>query len=444
MSVLPLPPEPDPVPAPTHLLDNPAKRSSGIWRRSLDVAFRGVCIFVAFGSVAILITLLITISLQAYLGITHDSRTVAEAMRNEAPRQRAGEKQPESNVVQNAKSFLTNAPNPGNPWRSGIFPSIMGTMWLVIVCGLFTVPVGIGTAILLEEFKPKSAVGRWLLGFVQLNISNLAGVPSIVYGLLGLTAFVQMFGLFGTTMEPKVEIGVKYYDRFIAVNDMNMILVPVASKGAPPTAATPDMAAENAAGKPLKVQILPRDAEKPTDRKVARVTIREGAVPQRYAKPQWYYLKLPFGYSVLSGGLTLMLVVLPIIIIASQEALRAVPDSLREGCLGLGATPWQTVWNVTLPAAIPGIMTGAILSMSRAIGEAAPLLIVVAAVVRNSPKTLMDECFALPLQIHEWAMSAYGEFQNLAACAIVVLLALLLSFNAVAILIRQRFSRPLS
>ncbi len=444
MSILPPPKPIDNDSAQPALLDDPTKRASGIWRRGFDISFRFACILVAFASVAILLTLLVTISMQAYMGITHDSRTVGEAMRNEKPKVRANQKPVEKSIPKNISTFIRNGPSPSAPWDSGIFPSIMGTVWLVCVCGLLAIPIGIGTAILLEEYKPKSTPARWLHGFVQLNISNLAGVPSVVYGLLGLTAFVHVFSLFGTTMEPRVEVGAQNFDQFVALDNRSTLLVPVDSKTSPPTVAEEGLAAVSGKGVAVKMRVMPRGGDKPKDENLLALTVREGARPGRYTEKSWYYLKLPFGYSVLSGGLTLMLVVLPVIIIASQEALRAVPDSLREGSHGLGATKWQTVWNVTLPAAVPGIMTGAILAMSRAIGEAAPLLIVVAAVVRNPPQNLMDECFALPLQIHEWSTSAYGEFKNLAACAIVVLLALLLSVNTIAIIIRQRFSKPLS
>jgi phosphate transport system permease protein len=432
-------------PAPFELVDNPAKRSSGILRRGFDVTFRCACIAIAFTSVAILVILLVSISAQGYLGLSHDPRSVDEVMRGiPEPSARAGQKPIEKNLFKNLLSFLNNGPSPSSPWDSGILPSIMGTVWLVCVCGLFTIPIGIGTAILLEEFKPRTTVGLWLHGFVQLNISNLAGVPSVVYGLLGLTAFVHMFGLFGSTKDPMFEMGVRYFDQFIALDNKSTILIPVESLKSEPTQLREGMTALTGKGAQAKIRLLQTGAARPTDKNVLAITLRAAARPSRYPEKSWYYIKLPFGYSVLSGGLTLMLVVLPVIIIASQEAIRAVPDSLREGCLGMGATKWQTVWHVTLPAAVPGIMTGAILSMSRAIGEAAPLLIVVAAVVRNGPRNLMDECYALPLQIHEWATNAFGEFQNLAACAIVVLLTLLLTVNSIAIIIRQRFSKPLS
>ena len=139
-----------------------------------------------------------------------------------------------------------------------------------------------------------------------------------------------------------------------------------------------------------------------------------------------------------------MLVILPVIIISTQEALRAVPATLRAGALGLGATPWQVVWNVTLPSAIPGIMTGAILAMSRAIGETAPILIIAGIVyIRSAPQHLMNDYTVMPLQIYNWIQRPQDEFHEIAAGGIVILLAILLTFNAVAILIRHRMQNKL-
>jgi phosphate transport system permease protein len=165
---------------------------------------------------------------------------------------------------------------------------------------------------------------------------------------------------------------------------------------------------------------------------------------QRLSEPEWYYLRVPFGRGVLAGGMTLMLVILPIVVIASQEALRAVPDSLREGALAAGATRWQMVRHMTLPAAVPGIMTGSILAMSRAIGEAAPVLVIAGIVfITFTPRNLMDDFTVLPLQIYNWAQRPQEEFHRIAATGIIVLLAVLLTFNAAAVLIRQKFHKPL-
>lgn len=251
------------------------------------------------------------------------------------------------------------------PEQAGFKGALWGSVWLCAICGAVALPLGVGAAVYLEEFAPRNK----LTTFIQLNISNLAGVPSIVYGIIGLTAFTYMFGLFGTPTEPAFELG---------------------------------------------------------------------------SPENWFYVRLPFGGCVLTGGLTLMIVVLPIVIIASQEALRAVPDSLREGALATGATRWQMVSRMTLPAALPGIMTGIILAISRAIGEAAPLLVVGGFLfVTFTPANLMDDFAAMPLQIYNWASRPQAEFYRVAATGIIVLLAILLTFNAAAVFIRQRFHKPL-
>ncbi len=248
---------------------------------------------------------------------------------------------------------------------AGIKAPLWGSIWVCAICALTALPLGVGTAIYLEEFARRTRFTR----IVQTNILNLAGVPSIVYGILGLTAFVRMFGAFGSNLENAVELG----------NPESL-----------------------------------------------------------------FYLRLPFGSSVLAAGLTLMLVILPIVIISTQEALRAIPPSLRSGAMALGATPWQTVWGITLPAAVPGIMTGAILAMSRAIGESAPLLVVGSALfLRFTPENLMSEYSVLPLQIFNWAQRPQAEFHALAAGGIIIQLAVLLAFNGVAVLIRQKLQKPL-
>lgn len=265
--------------------------------------------------------------------------------------------------------FLRSAPS-RKPENAGLGPAIWGSVWICLVCAATALPIGIGTAIFLEEYQPKAGWLRKLHGLLQLNITNLAGVPSIVYGIIGLTAIVGMFGFFGSAMAPTLEVG----------------------------------------------------------------TIE-----------RWYYFRLPFGRSVLAGGMTLGLVVLPIIIVSTQEALRGVPNSLREASLAIGCTKWQMIRRTTLPAAIPGIMTGAILAMSRAIGEAAPILVIAGIVfIRFTPQNLMDDFTAMPLQIYDWAGRPQEAFHDVAASGIIVLLAILLTFNAFAVIIRQVFGKPLS
>ncbi len=249
------------------------------------------------------------------------------------------------------------------PDQAGIRAPLVGSIWVCSICALTALPVGVGTAIYLEEFAKR---GR-LTEFIRINISNLSGVPSIVYGIIGLTAFSRFFGW------------------------------------------------------------------------------RAGSDPIEFGNPEsLLYLRLPFGSSVLAGGLTLALVVLPIVIVASQEAIRAVPNSLRQGALALGSTRWQMVSRLTLPASLPMVMTGAILAMSRAIGEAAPILVLGAPLlVLETPVNLMSEFTVLPMQIFNWAGRAKASFQEIAAAAIIVQLAVLMSFNAFAILVRQRLQTPL-
>jgi phosphate transport system permease protein len=260
--------------------------------------------------------------------------------------------------------FLTSFAS-RKPSEAGILAPLMGSLWVCSICGLVALPLGVGTAIYLEEFAGKSRFTR----LVQTNIMNLAGVPSIVYGILGLTAFARMFGAFGTNVEDAITIG---------------------------------------------------------------------------SEDSLLFLRLPFGSSVLAGGLTLMLVILPVVIISTQEALRAVPSSLRAGAFALGATRWQTVWGITLPAAVPGIMTGAILSMSRAIGESAPLLVLGGLLlVFNTPENLMSDFAILPLQIYNWAGRPQDAFHAIAASAIIIQLGVLLLFNGLAVFIRQKLQKPL-
>jgi phosphate transport system permease protein len=232
--------------------------------------------------------------------------------------------------------FINSFPS-RKPEQAGIKAALFGTLWLMGLTAAFAVPIGIGAALYLEEYASRN----WLNRVIQTNIANLAGVPSIVYGILGLALFVRTMSL---------------------------------------------------------------------------------------------------GRSVLAGSLTMALLVLPIVIIASQEALRAVPSSLREAAYGVGASRWQVVFHQVLPAAMPGILTGIILALSRAIGEAAPLIMIGAlAFVPFVPHSPMDGFTVLPIQIFNWASRPQAAFGKDAAAAIIVLLAVLLSMNAIAIILRNRF-----
>jgi phosphate transport system permease protein len=343
----------------------------------------------------------------------------------------------------NAIQFVTSSPDP-EPSEAGVYPALWGTVYVCLVCALFTLPIGVGTAIFLEEFQPHRRWAKRFHSFVQLNIGNLAGVPSVVYGIIGVTAFVNMLGEFGNLRSPAFEFGVEHFDQFLTEGD-RVLLVPVESGNSPSSVAQPGMTAFTPGGEPVQVHVIGSGEPLPDDPDLLGRTLRQGDEGGRISEEAWYYLRLPLGDSVLAGGLTLMLVVLPIVIIASQEALRAVPSSLRDGAFGLGATRWQTIRRVTLPAAVPGIMTGSIISTSRAIGEAAPILIISGVVyISSAPQHLMDKFAVLPLQIFHWAGLAQKTFHELAASGIIVLLAVLLTFNAVAVLIRHRMQKPLS
>ncbi|MDQ3094936.1 MAG: phosphate ABC transporter permease PstA [Actinomycetota bacterium] len=234
--------------------------------------------------------------------------------------------------------LLTNAAS-RRPLNAGLNTALLGTLWVISLTAVIAFPIGLGAAIFLEEYAAQNRLSR----IIQINISNLAGVPSVVYGLLGLGIFVELLDL---------------------------------------------------------------------------------------------------GRVVLAGALTMALLSLPVIIIASQEALRSVPLSLRQAAYGVGATRWQVVRHHVIPAAMPGILTGTILSISRAIGETAPLLIVGAAgLITTNPDGFLSKYTVLPVQIYKWTGLAQDEFKNgLAPAGIIVLLVVLLGMNSFAIVLRQRFT----
>ncbi len=234
--------------------------------------------------------------------------------------------------------FLSSFPS-RRPEKAGILSALAGSIWLVILTALFSFPVGVAAAIYLEEYAPRN----WLTSLIQTNIANLAGVPSIVYGLLGLGVFVRSLGL---------------------------------------------------------------------------------------------------GRSLLAGALTMSLLILPTIIIASREAIRAVPPSLRHAAFALGSTRWQTVWHHVLPVAFSGILTGTVLALSRAIGETAPLITIGALTyIAFLPDNALSPFTVLPIQIFNWTSRPQQEFRSLAAAGIVVLLIVLLSANATALFLRDRFQK---
>jgi phosphate transport system permease protein len=234
--------------------------------------------------------------------------------------------------------FLQGAPS-RRASEAGIYPALIGSLYLLVVTAALALPLGIGAAVYLEEYGGGGRIAR----LIEINIANLAGVPSIIYGLLGLGIFVRAVG---------------------------------------------------------------------------------------------------WGPSVLAGGATLALLVLPVVILSTREALRTVPMSAREGSYALGATKWQTIWHQVLPSALPGILTGIILAMSRAIGETAPLITIGAtAYIDFIPSSLFSPFTVLPIQIYNWVSRPQAAFAENAAAGIIVLLALLLTMNAVAIVLRDRLQK---
>lgn len=249
-------------------------------------------------------------------------------------------------------TFLT-APQSSRAEFAGVRTALLGTLWLVTIAISFAMPVGVGAAVYLQEYANKTSL---VSKIIQTNINNLAGVPSIVYGMLGLTIFVRTLETFTS-------------GAMFGVTDSN-------------------------------------------------------------------------GRTVLSAGLTMGILVLPLVVINAQEAIKAVPDSIRQAAFGVGATRWQTVRSHVLPNALPGILTGSILAMSRALGETAPLIVVGASTfITIDPQSPFTKFTALPIQIYQWTSRAQGEFQAIAAAAILVLLGLLITLNATAIIIRNRLQK---
>lgn len=380
-------------------------------RHRVDRCFVGFCMVTAFASVVILAILLGSILYAGLPGL-------------------------DWKFVRSAPSSVAS--------EAGIRPAMFGSIWVCSVCALFALPIGVATAVFLEEFPARGKVAKIFQSFVQVNISNLASVPSVVYGMIGLTVFAGMFGLAGNASAPVMEVGAQYFHQFLSEGD-RILRVPVPDRQAEATLVRSPMTALTSSGQTVQINVIGDRDLLPEAPELRAVTLRQDAESGIISDKAWYYFQLPFGRGVLTGGLTLMLVILPIVIISSQEALRGVPESLREASFGIGATRCQTVWNVTLPSAMPGIMTGSILAMSRAIGEAAPILIICGIIyVGSSPANLMDDFSVMPLQIFNWASQPQHEFHAVAAQGIIVLLVILLSFNAVALFIRHTTQKSMS
>ncbi len=348
--------------------------------------------------------------------------------------------------------FLRGVHIENRPEISGISQAIVGSMVLSLIAGLLAIPIGIGTAIYLEEFKPRNQWMRQFQNLVQLNINNLAGIPSIVYGILGVTAFVYMFGIFQpiqVNQVPAWELGADYFYQARTVSNRRqgiegiLFSFPSADPQQAMFEITEPIEVQSGDGQTFTLNVIENDDPLPTDEALLKRTIRRGAIASRFAEYSPTRFHLPLGKSVLSAGLTLALIVLPIVIIASQEAIRGVPDSLREASMGLGATRWQTVAGVVVPSALPGIMTGTILAMSRAIGEAAPIIAVMGGILGTTRglTNLMDPTPILPVTIYKWSGHQNVQYESLAAAAIIVLLLILLLINSASIAIRYWFER---
>lgn len=289
--------------------ESPNPTDFGEVSRWQGIAFKYVCLAAALSGIVTLLGLLVYVTVDAAGWLTLD--------------------------------FLLNPPSFRDPQAAGIFPALVGTMFLLVLITVISFPLGVGAAIYLEEYASDNRYTQ----LIETNIANLAGVPSVVYGLLGLGLFVNVAGM-------------------------------------------------------------------------------------------------PYG-SVLAGAFTISLLILPIVIISAQEAIRAVPDSMRQASYGMGATQWQTVRDVVLPEALPGILTGTILSLGRAIGETAPLIMIGAPTsVFSAPTGILDKVSAMPMQIFTWAdMPQEGFRHGVVAAGVVTLLAVLLAMNSVAIYIRNRYQR---
>ena len=292
------------------LMPTPPEYRRRMRRRQRGAAvFQGLCLAAVGLALAMLAALLYSVLTEAWAWFNLDGASIS--------------------------TLLTDAPS-SKAVQSGLFPAIVGTLWVMVICAFISFTVGVSTAIYMEEYAARNRFNE----LIQTNIQNLAAVPSIVYGILGLSIFVALFAL---------------------------------------------------------------------------------------------------GKSTLAAGLTLALLIMPVVIVSSQEAIRAVPSSIREGGYALGATRWQVVWRLTLPQAMPGILTGIILAVSRAMGEAAPLVIMGAlSFVPFAPTSPLDRFTVLPIQIYVWISKPQEEFHQLAAAGIVALLVILLSMNAFAILLRNR------
>lgn len=367
-------------------------------------------------------------------------------------------------------------PMSSTPALAGVRTALIGSAGLMIVVVLVALPIGVGAAIYLEEYAHHGLINR----IIETNVRNLAGVPSIIYGMLGLAIFVRALAPFSSglifhinfeapTIESVVERiapnfdGALRYENGAIRSDSAQLdeaaaqqLVDVFLRYGTPSltmqgnSSVAEMADLLADALGMTVDVVATRASEPHDIEARGKTYRFDAANGNISDEAFDALMAslvrinsfsPNGRTLVSAGLTLVLLILPIIIINAQEAIRAVPYTIREASYGLGATRWQTIWHQILPAALPGIMTGTILSVSRAVGETAPLIVVGAATfLLTDPTSPFSQFTAMPIQIFQWTARPQGQFADIAAAAIIVLLALMLSLNAVAIVLRNRYS----
>lgn len=372
--------------------------------------------------------------------------------------------------------FLTK-PMSSTPALAGVRTALIGSLGLMAVVVLAALPIGVGAAIYLEEYAHHGFINR----LIETNVRNLAGVPSIIYGMLGLAIFVRALApftsglIFGYGFEaptvnaviervnPHLEVALSFTGGSIS-SDAAAIEATAAESlvdvflyyGTPSLTMQGNsdlraMADSLAEALGISVEVSQTRADEAHDIEVrgnhyridiaAKAEISEKTFAGLMNSLQRINSFAPNGRTLVSAGLTLVLLILPIIIINAQEAIRAVPSTIREASYGLGATRWQTVWNQVLPAALPGIMTGMILSVSRAVGETAPLIVVGAATfLVTDPTNPFSQFTAMPIQIYQWTARPQGQFADIAAAAIIVLLALMLTLNAAAIILRNRYS----
>lgn len=372
--------------------------------------------------------------------------------------------------------FLTR-PMSSAPALAGVRTALIGSIGLMMVVALVALPTGVGAAIYLEEYAHHGFVNR----LIETNVRNLAGVPSIIYGMLGLAIFVRALAPFTSglifhsnfeapTVETVVERIAPAFDGAVSwdgkglVSERDQLDAPTLGRivdtflhfGTPSLTMlgnSPVVEMSNALAEALDIAVDATATRAGEERDIEvrgrayrfdvaeNPRISDDAYDRLMASLARINSFAPNGRTLLSAGLTLALLILPIIIINAQEAIRAVPYTIREASYGLGATRWQTIWKQVLPAALPGIMTGTILSVSRAVGETAPLIVVGAATfLVADPTSPFSQFTAMPIQIYQWTARPQGQFADIAAAAIIVLLALMLALNAAAILLRNRYS----